>query len=71
MCEIVRIYVRRYRDNGQVAAYCDWDDGTRTEETAVYEGDRRRGYRLGFGEHMHALLRRANRNGLKLARETW
>lgn len=70
---IKRIYVRRYRDNGQVTAYVDWSDGSRTENTA----DRFRQWRkpsyvaFDFGEHMHALFNRAKREGLHLQLETW
>ena len=32
---IKRIYVRRYRDNGQVTAYVDWSDGSRTVHAAT------------------------------------
>ena len=65
-----RIYVRRYSDNGQVTAYAEHDKG-RTEGTAHSEGTRRRGYLPAFGEHMHALFAAANRQGLRLERETW
>lgn len=71
--QIKRIYVRRYRDNGQVTAYVDWSDGSRTEGTV----DKVRQWRkpsfvaFDFGEHMHALFNRAKATGLKLQRETW
>ena len=73
MTKITRIYVRRYRDNGQTVTYVDWSDGSRTEGAA----DRVRQWRkpgyvvFDFGQHMHALLARANREGLKLEHETW
>ena len=71
MKTIKRIYVRRYRDNGQVVAYADWSDGARTGGTARY-GNHHRGPRTpSFGSHMHALFARAKRDGLTLQRETW
>lgn len=69
--KIKRIYVRRYRDNGQRVAYCDWVNGGRTEGTLAYT-DHHRGPRTpSFGRHMHALFARAKREGLTLQRETW
>lgn len=68
-----RIYVRRYRDNGQVTAYAEWLDGSRTESSLARAcgGPVGYGWRFTFGEHMHALFTRAKREGLKLQRETW
>lgn len=68
---IKRIYVRRYRDNGQVTAYAEWVDGSRTESTlgVRYAGMPSR--TLTFGSHMHAIFNRAKREGLKIERETW
>lgn len=68
--KFTRIYVRRYRDNGEVVAYAEHDQG-RTEGAAHYEGTRRRDYLPAFGQHMHALFAAARRQGLKLERETW
>ena len=65
-----RIYVRRYRDNESVVAYAEHNKG-RTEGGLHYEGTRRRGYLPAFGAHMHALFAAANRQGLRLERETW
>jgi hypothetical protein len=70
MLKFKRIYVRRYRDNGQVVAYCEHNKG-RTESAMRYEGTRRRGFLPAFGEHMHALFAAAKRQGLRLERETW
>lgn len=68
---IKRTYVRRYRDNGQIVAYVDWSDGSRTESTLrTFTARRSRVFRT-FGEHMHALFNRARREGLTLQRETW
>lgn len=70
----VRIYVRRYRDNGQVLAYVDWADGSRTEATADktrHWQSNRTWVTFEFGMHMHALFARGKRLGLKLERETW
>lgn len=63
---IKRVYVRRYSDNGDTVAYVEWFDGSRTEARLRWFGLTRR-----FGDHMHALLKRAAREGLKLERETW
>lgn len=71
MRTIRRIYVRRYRDNGQTVAYVEWSDGSRTESTlATFCARRGRVFR-SFGEHMHALFAAAKRQGLSLQRETW
>lgn len=68
----VKIFVRRYRDCGQVTAYCVWSDMSRTEAPA------QRGDNcpccptdFTFGAHMHALFARAKREGLHMERETW
>lgn len=72
MSKIKRIYVRRYRDNGQVCAYVEWADGSRTEG-AAFKHCRRSPlpYLASFGPHMHALFARAKREGLTLEKETW
>ena len=70
MLKFKRIYVRRYRDNGQVFAYAEHNKG-RTECVMRREGTRRRGYLPAFGEHMHQLFNAAKRQGLRLERETW
>lgn len=63
---IKRIYVRRYRDNGDTVAYVDWSDDSRTEARLRWFGTTRH-----FGMHMHALVRSAKRAGLHLELETW
>jgi hypothetical protein len=75
---ITRIYVRRYRDNGQTVAYVDWSDGSRTEagimhpcHHAHHSGWARSPKSPSFGGYMHAVFARARREGLKLQRETW
>ncbi len=70
MLTFKRIYVRRYRDNGDVVAYAEHNKG-RTGGALHYEGTRRRGYLPAFGPHMHALFAAAKRQGLSLERETW
>lgn len=71
MKAIKRIYVRRYRDNGQVAAYVEWADGSRTESTLAYL-DAGHGRRVStFGTWMHDVFARAKAAGLTLQRETW
>lgn len=72
--QIKRIYVRRYRDNGQATAYVDWADGSRTESSLsrLYYAPLGRGeYTFTFGQHMHALFNRAKREGLHTQFETW
>lgn len=64
--KIKRIFVRRYSDNGETVAYAEWSDGGRTEARLRWYGLTRR-----FGDHMHALLKLAKRDGLRLERETW
>jgi hypothetical protein len=54
--QIKRAYVRHYSDNGQVTAYIEWADGSRTE------GEPENG-------HMLALMARAQREGLNITRE--
>lgn len=56
--QITKIIVRTYSDSGQVTAYIEWSDGSRTEGPE-------------HGVHMQALLARGERNGLPLIRETW
>ena len=70
---IKRVYVRRYRDTGQVVAYCDWSDGSRTEASAKASCDWRKSnaWLFDFGEFMHAIFARAKRQGLDMERETW
>lgn len=68
---ITRAYVRRYSDSGQVVAYVDWKNGSRTESTlrVLDIGHNRRA--VTFGTHMHALFARAKAAGLTPQRETW
>ena len=68
---IKRVYVRRYRDNGQLTAYVDWADGSRTEASPAMFARKRSCYVFTFGTHMHALFARAKREGLRMERETW
>lgn len=70
MVSIKRIYVRRYSDSGDIVAYCEWSDGSRTEGRLTY---RELSHRSGFtfGQHMHALFNRARREGLHMEREYW
>lgn len=69
--EIKRIYVRRYRDNGQVTAYADYADGSRIESTLAYLDIGRDRVVVTFGTFFHALFNRAKLAGLKMERETW
>ena len=70
MLKFKRIYVRRYRDNGQVVAYAEHDKG-RTEGGLSYSNHHRAPRTPSFGMHMHALFAAAKRQGLKIERETW
>jgi hypothetical protein len=63
--KIVRVYTRKYRDTGQVTAYVDWSDGTRTE------GPARHYNKVPMGTHMQTLFDRALRDGLNVEREEW
>lgn len=69
--EIKRIYVRRYSDSGQVVAYAEYVNGSRTE-APIRRIDVGRGrWFMVTGTHMHAIFARAKRAGLRLERETW
>lgn len=70
MLKFKRIYVRRYRDNGQVFAYAEHSRG-RTGGAANYGTHHRGPSTPSFGRHMHALFAAAKRQGLRLERETW
>lgn len=59
---IVRAYTTRYSDTGQVKAYVEWSDGSRTE------GEARRYDRVPIGDHMYALFQRALSLGLTIER---
>ena len=70
MLKFKRIYVRRYRDNGQVVAYAEHHKG-RTEGQVAYCPHPHGSRTPSFGTHMHALFAAAKRQGLHLERETW
>lgn len=55
-----RAYVRHYTDNDQRTAYVEWSDGSRTEGN----GDTP-------GVHMLSLFTKAQREGIRIERETW
>lgn len=77
--KITRAYVRHYRDNGQMTAYVEWIDGRgkagRTEGVVgpcPCCGNRRDIVgAIELDEHMAALFRRAEREGLKIEQEIW
>ena len=71
MPSINRIYVRRYSDTGQITAYVEWSDGSRTEASPAMFARKRAHWVFTFGTHMHALFARAKREGLRIERETW
>jgi len=65
--KIVKAYTRYYRDNRQLTAYVEWQDGSRTEGPAyLYHG-----VRVPRGVHMGQLFDAAIRDGLSIAHETW
>ncbi len=65
--KITKAYTRKYRDNGSLVAYVEWDDGSRTEGAAeMYHG-----VPIPCGAHMGALFDFALRDGLTIVRETW
>lgn len=69
--KIKRILVRRYSDTGQVTAYAEYADGSRTE-ASINRFDVGHGrVAITCGTHMHAIFARAKREGLRLQRETW
>lgn len=72
--EIIRAYVRHYRDNGQTTAYCEWVDHNgkagRTE-TPVLSTNPKDTLTVCYGEHMGALFARAICHGIEIERETW
>jgi hypothetical protein len=68
---ITRIYVRRYSDTGQIVAYVDWANGSRTEATLRTFDIGHNRQAVTFGTHMHALFASAKAAGLRLQRETW
>jgi LDH2 family malate/lactate/ureidoglycolate dehydrogenase len=60
---ITKAYIRHSSDNGQTSAYVEWTD-------TQGENGRTEGAYLP-GAHMKALLDRAKREGVTVARETW
>lgn len=71
MNTITRIYVRRYSDTGQLVAYVEWSNGSRTVGPLTHTNHPKRLSLPTFGSHMHALMGNAHRAGLRLVRETW
>ncbi len=51
-------YIRHYTDNDQHTAYVEWNDGARTEGPPE-------------SAHMLYLFLRANKEGVRIRRETW
>lgn len=62
IAKITAVYVRRYADNNTTTAYVEWIDGRgqkgRTEGHLV-------------SQHMQALFRRADREGVAVNTHTW
>lgn len=61
---IKRAYTRLYSDSGQLVAYVEWSNGSRTEAATDKPREAR-------GTHMRALFERAKRDGLSVDHETW
>lgn len=59
-----KVYTRLYRDNGQLSAYAEWQDGARTCGQAVAPLE-------PAGLHMTALFDRARREGITIKHEVW
>lgn len=55
---ITAVRITHYADNGQTLGHVSWSDGSRTS------GD-------PGGAHMQALIARAARDGLLIARDQW
>jgi len=60
--KINKAYIRRYCDNGQVAACVEWTDG---------RGKHGRTEGKPKNPHMAALLARAEREGVPVELQTW
>ena len=60
--KITKVYVRTYRDNGQVTAYVEWIDGVGRPGCTEGRED---------NLHMAALIARGRREGVELVREVW
>lgn len=59
---ISRVYCRHYTDNDQKTFYVEWSNGSRTECPAD---------RAWTNLHFGSLLKRAEREGVKIEAETW
>lgn len=59
---ITKAYIRRYRDNGQTKAYVEWINARGV--SARTEGSPK-------NTHMRALMARAEREGIIVAKECW
>lgn len=55
---------RAYTDSGQLTAYIEWADGSRTEGSAEEPLKPK-------GAHMAALFTRAQRDGIPMTHEKW
>lgn len=60
--KITKAYIRTYSDNKQTTAYVEWTDS---------KGKSGRTEGKPNNAHMQALLARAEREGVQVARETW
>lgn len=64
MKAIKRAYTRLYSDSGQLTAYVEWADGSRTEGSAEEPLKPK-------GAQMAALFTRAQRDGIPVTHEKW
>ena len=68
IAKITKAYVRHYSDNGQTTAYVEWLDESGHAGRTEGEAD----YAWGpISSHMHALFKRAEREGLTIAWQKW
>lgn len=62
IAKITKIYTRHYSDNRQTTTYAEWTDTK--GKSGRTEGSASNG-------HMQALIKRGEREGVKLTNETW
>ena len=62
IAKITKAYIRYYTDSGQTTAYVEWKD---------YKGKQGRSEGSRFSTHMVELMKRAEREGITVERQTW
>jgi hypothetical protein len=63
--KIVRVYTRKYRDNGQTTTYVEWLNARGVKGRTECDANK-----TVRSEHFRALLARADKEGIKHERET-